>query len=929
MRIQNQKNTMKSTIQDLLVMFFMVIMLSAMDANAQVPKLFNYQGIARDIKGNPLSNQKMSLKLSVLPTADAINAEYEEIQLVITNEFGLYTIQIGNGTPLVGEMKTVKWETGNKYIKIAIDPTGGTNYIDAGTNQLLSVPYAIYADKAGVTDNSGNDRTRAGVISTSAAGTGTINYLTKFTAANTIYNSQIYDNGTSIGIGTATPSALAKLHFLTTVGNIEHIRMQNTNSTGFGKFIMYNDVTASYANFTKYGTAYVGGYAGITTKYPYGNLLAFGNNGQVAGDGKGRFLITSAGNIGISLSKGGTSKLKFHADFTTENVSIGGNADPVNRVHLNNTDGTDMTVGITNNTSGHTAADGLLIRENGNAASIINKENSTLSLGTNNAATISILANGNTGIGTISPTTKLDVSGQVRIQGGLPGKGKVLTSDSTGLAVWQTPTWVTGFNGFDNFLPKFFGGGDTLLNSSIADNGLGQVGIGTLFPTNALHIKNSSSSIRLEDGDDNTFLYIGAPDPSNFATGGIGTITNHELPFFTNNVEHLVIKADGKIGINTNTPVADFEVNGNIKADTIFASTYSGFDTAGYFVAKSLNIGVGNKYGVYANAINGANNYAVYGRAISSANNYGVSGNALNGTDNYGVYGTAFLQIGKGTGVYGRGKQTGVFGQADSASVSQTNYLGLVDGFKEAIGVFGKGKMINGQGYFANIGVAGSAVDNTNFFNIGVLGEASPNNPNQQNYAGYFIGRTYVDGLLGAEEAYIAGSLQVSNGVQLYGTVNTGNLNVVGMLTKLGGSFKIDHPQDPANKFLIHSFVESPDMMNIYNGNIISDQKGEAIVMLPTYFEAENKEYRYQLTVIGKDARAFVKEEIQNNQFIIKSSEPNTKVSWQVTGVRKDTWANEHRIIDVVEKTSAEKNLYLHPEFLNVPATKGLRLKKN
>ncbi len=162
-------------------------------------------------------------------------------------------------------MKTVKWETGNKYIKIAIDPTGGTNYIDAGTNQLLSVPYAIYADKAGVTDNSGNDRTRAGVISTSAAGTGTINYLTKFTAANTIYNSQIYDNGTSIGIGTATPSALAKLHFLTTVGNIEHIRMQNTNSTGFGKFIMYNDVTASYANFTKYGTAYVGGYAGITT----------------------------------------------------------------------------------------------------------------------------------------------------------------------------------------------------------------------------------------------------------------------------------------------------------------------------------------------------------------------------------------------------------------------------------------------------------------------------------------------------------------------------------------------------------------------------------------------------------------------------------------------------------------------------------------
>lgn len=472
----------------------MVIMLSAMDANAQVPKLFNYQGIARDNKGNPLVNQKMSLKLSVLPTADAINAEYEEIQLVITNEFGLYTIQIGSGTALVGEMKTVKWETGNKYIKIAIDATGGTNYIDAGTNQLLSVPYAIYADKAGVTDNNGNDRTRAGAVSTSAAGTGTINYLTKFTAGNTIYNSQIYDNGTSIGIGTATPSALAKLHFLTTVGNIEHIRMQNTNSTGFGKFIMYNDVAASYANFTKYGTAYVGGYTGITTKYPYGNLLAFGNNGQVAGDGKGRFLITSAGNIGISLSKGGTSKLKFHADFTTENVSIGGNADPINRVHLNNTDGADMTMGITNNTSGHTAADGLLIRENGNAASIINKENSTLSLGTNNAARVTIGANGYVGIGTTAP----------------------------------------------------------------ADD--------------ALHIKRSYSSIKLEDSNDNAILYIVAPDPTTLSTGGIGTATNHELPFFTNNIERLVIKADGKIGINTNTPVADLHVNGDIKADTIYAT---------------------------------------------------------------------------------------------------------------------------------------------------------------------------------------------------------------------------------------------------------------------------------------------------------------------------------------------------------------------
>lgn len=100
----------------------------------------------------------MSLKLSVLPTSDASVAEYEETQLVSTNEFGLYTLQIGNGSAVTGNMKTVKWETGNKYIKVAIDPTGGNNYVDAGTNQLLSVPYAIYADKAGTSADAGNDK---------------------------------------------------------------------------------------------------------------------------------------------------------------------------------------------------------------------------------------------------------------------------------------------------------------------------------------------------------------------------------------------------------------------------------------------------------------------------------------------------------------------------------------------------------------------------------------------------------------------------------------------------------------------------------------------------------------------------------------------------------------------------------------------------
>jgi hypothetical protein len=139
-----------------------------------------------------------------------------------------------------------------------------------------------------------------------------------------------------------------------------------------------------------------------------------------------------------------------------------------------------------------------------------------------------------------------------------------------------------------------------------------------------------------------------------------------------------------------------------------------------------------------------------------------------------------------------------------------------------------------------------------------------------------------------------------------------GNVNITGNIAKGGGTFKIDHPQDPANKYLIHSFVESPDMMNIYSGNVVTDSDGYAIVELPSYFEAANKDFRYQLTVIGTFAQAIVKEKIAGNTFKIQTSEPNVEVSWSVTGVRADKYAEANRIEAEVEKE--HKGTYIHPE---------------
>jgi hypothetical protein len=151
-----------------------------------------------------------------------------------------------------------------------------------------------------------------------------------------------------------------------------------------------------------------------------------------------------------------------------------------------------------------------------------------------------------------------------------------------------------------------------------------------------------------------------------------------------------------------------------------------------------------------------------------------------------------------------------------------------------------------------------------------------------------------------------------------------GSVEVTGNLSKGGGSFKIDHPLDPENKYLYHSFVESPDMKNIYDGNVTTDGRGEAVVRLPDWFQALNRDFRYQLTVVGTFAQAIVGEKIARNRFLIRTDQPNVEVSWQVTGIRKDAYANLHRVQVEVEKPAEERGYLLHPEAFAQPAERGI-----
>ncbi len=295
---------------------------------------------------------------------------------------------------------------------------------------------------------------------------------------------------------------------------------------------------------------------------------------------------------------------------------------------------------------------------------------------------------------------------------------------------------------------------------------------------------------------------------------------------------------------------------------------------------------------------------AVVGYDNTSGGSAAVSGTSTNGTGVVATGVTGLLGTGAGEdgvgvsasgnfGVYANGIAAGVYG----VSTTSTGVIGTSTSY---IGVYGSGATgVNG------VSSAGNGVSGISSGGPGVYAQSDTA------WAVDAYGTSTATGVLAGSASGWAAWFN-------------GNVDVDGNLSKAGGSFKIDHPLDPANKYLYHSFVESPDMMNIYNGNVITDAQGDAVVPLPDWFETLNRDFRYQLTVIGQFAQAIVASEITDGRFSIKTDKPNVKVSWQVTGIRQDAWANAHRIPVEELKPGKERGSYLHPELYGAPEEKGV-----
>jgi hypothetical protein len=242
------------------------------------------------------------------------------------------------------------------------------------------------------------------------------------------------------------------------------------------------------------------------------------------------------------------------------------------------------------------------------------------------------------------------------------------------------------------------------------------------------------------------------------------------------------------------------------------------------------------------------------------------------------VEGSCIPQDGKGYGARFNGGYTGVKGEV------------FVTGSGEYYGV--SGEAINAIGSGTQYGVYGYA-HSPNGTNYSVYGFSSGSAPTD--YAGYFNGDVHIDG-----------------------TLSKGN-----------GSFKIDHPLDPENKYLQHSFVESPDMMNIYNGNVILDEYGGAWIELPAWFEALNRDFRYQLTCIGGFAQVYIAEKVSSNRFRIAGGYSGLEVSWQITGIRQDPFADANPISVEEDKPEDERGYYLHPEAYGQSEERGVGYRRS
>lgn len=510
---------------------------------------------------------------------------------------------------------------------------------------------------------------------------------------------------------------------------------------------------------------------------------------------------------------------------------------------------------------------------------------------------------------------------------------------------------TTPWNGLTDVPSGFADGvdnsGDSVwqeIGSNIAFTG-GKVGIGTSTPISPMTIFSSQDVFYGWIHTDGIRELASFVDESG---GWLGTRSNHDLQFFTNNSNpKMTLTTDGKLGIGTKTPEYRFEIS-DVKPFGTPDPLFHALKIVGkkpYFTMVDTDIGGGEWDLWVRDGTFGIRNAILPGPPQITINSdlgdvYMPHGLTV-GDDDGDLPGIITARVGflpSLQAIYGSSDNgnavVGESGGATSAGVvgrnSVANGIGVlgeaplgngVVGINERSGygaIVGRNTAANGIGVYGEDNSAGAiGVYGKGDTSTGVYGEG---------YTGVYGYSQSNDGVAvrgiganGAEAGHFDGSVVVTDDLFVYE-----DIHLTGDVYKKKSLTKIDHPLDPENKYLTHASVESSELKNIYDGNITTNEHGDAVINLPDWFEPLNTDFRYQLTVVGQFAQAIVSEKIHDNTFSIKTDKPNVEVSWMVTGIRNDPSAQKHPIVVEEKKRKEDRGKYISPEDYGQSKEKGI-----
>jgi hypothetical protein len=503
------------------------------------------------------------------------------------------------------------------------------------------------------------------------------------------------------------------------------------------------------------------------------------------------------------------------------------------------------------------------------------------------------------GINTTAPAATLDVNGKSDVRDTLTlfpkGTDSTLAVNGTAFKVDQTGkvTFVSG--------QTFPGTGSGTITGVTTAAGSGLTGGGTSGTLN-LNLLSTCAANQILKWSGTAWAC--AADAN---SGGTVTSVGLSAPTTDFTVTGSPLTGSGTLGFNwTVAPTSLDMANAIVKRDAAGNFSAGNMSTVTLTASNPAGLAIVGTTGAPSGAIEGVNTGTSAGSdgvdgVTSSVFAAGVAG-INNSGYGYGVYGSG------GTGVYGVGTSIGVEAQATTYS----GIAGLFRGYTEPSDSCCSG------------GLAIDAVGGNGNSIIGPDGGSGVNG-----VGGSGLGHAGAGGVFGGGFGSTGG-----NGIEAYAGSGyagqfTGDVVIFGTLSASAKNFRIDHPLAPADKYLNHTSIESSEMLNLYTGNAILDADGSATVSLPAWFAALNQDFRYQLTAIGTPGPDLhIAEEIANNSFTIAGGHPGMKVSWQITGVRHDAYANAHPLI-VEEEKGGEHGHYLHPELYGANREQGVGWGRN